>query len=112
MGLLDKVKAQATQAAQKASEAGKAGQAKLESAQAQRKVEALFRDLGAAVYAERTGKAQVSQPGTEPTSIEGLIEEIQQLEAEHGDAAVATAPTARADQAATGSPGGNFTLDG
>jgi hypothetical protein len=57
MPLFDKVKAQAGQVAQKAQEAGKAGQAKLDQAQAKRKADALLRDLGAAVYAERSGHA-------------------------------------------------------
>lgn len=105
MGLLDKVKGQAGQAAQKAQEAGKAGQAKLESAQAKRKVDALFRDLGAAVYAERTGK------GSDSAAIDATIEKIRALEAEHGDAAVVTEPTARRDEAAAGTEGGNYNLD-
>lgn len=98
MGLLDKVKEQAAQAAHKAQEAGKAGQAKLNEAQAKRRVDSLFRDLGAAVYAERKGK-----PGTDPSVIERLIGEITALEAEHGDGAVSTEPTADAeDTAGTG----------
>ena len=43
MGLLDKVKAQATQVAGKAQEAGRAGQAKLEEVQARRRVDTLLR---------------------------------------------------------------------
>ncbi len=89
MGLLDKVKEQAAQAAHMAQEAGKAGQAKLNEAQAKRKVDALFRDLGAAVYAQRKGK-----PGSDPAVIDRLIGEIADLEAEHGDGAVTTEPTA------------------
>ena len=57
MGLMDKVKAQATQVAQKAQEQAKAGQAKLAEKQSGRRSDALLRDLGAAVYAEKTGKA-------------------------------------------------------
>lgn len=91
MGLLDKVKEQAAQAAHMAQEAGKAGQAKLNEAQAKRRVDALFRDLGAAVYAERKGK-----PGADPSVIDRLIGEIADLEAEHGDGAVTTEPTAGA----------------
>ncbi|HWE55188.1 MAG TPA: hypothetical protein VG435_06720 [Acidimicrobiales bacterium] len=89
MGLLDKVKESASQAAQKAQEAGKAGQAKIEDAQAKRKVDALFRDLGAAVYAERTGK-----PGADPAVADKLVAEITSIEAEHGGGAVSTEPTA------------------
>jgi hypothetical protein len=55
MALLDKMKEQAAQAAQKAQQAAQAGQAKLDETQAKKKEDALMRDLGAAVYAERTG---------------------------------------------------------
>lgn len=96
MGLLDKVKEQAAQAAHMAQEAGKAGQAKLNEAQAKRKVDALFRDLGAAVYAERQGK-----PGADPSVIDRLIGEIAALEAEHGDGAVTTEPTDPTDPETT-----------
>ena len=95
MGILDKVKDTAAQAAHKAQEAGKVGQAKLNEAQAKRKVDALFRDLGAAVYADRKGK-----PGADPSVIDRLIGEITALEAEHGDGAVSTDPTAGADDEA------------
>jgi len=85
MGLLDKVKAQATQVAGKAQEAGRAGQAKLEEVQARRRVDALFHDLGEAVYAERTGS------GTgDPGAVARLVEEIRAAEA---DLAAARVPT-------------------
>ncbi len=77
MGLLDKVKAQATQVAEKAQEAGRAGQAKLEDVQAKRRVDALFRDLGEAVYAETTGSGSAG-----PDAVSRLIEEIKAAEAE------------------------------
>jgi hypothetical protein len=85
MGLLDKVKVQAAQVAEKAQEAGKAGQAKIEEAQAKRKVDGMFRELGAAVYAERTGKV-----GADPSVIERLVAEIKAFEAEHGATASAS----------------------
>lgn len=103
MGLLDKVKAQAKEAVEMAQEAGKKGQAKLEEAQAKRKVDALFHDLGAAVYAERSGKPYEAD-------IEALISEISALEAEHGDGVV-TAEPAAGDGAASGTAGGSFGLD-
>jgi len=88
MPLFDKVKAQAGQVAQKAQEAGKAGQAKLDQAQAKRKADALLRDLGAAVYAERSG-----QGGPQSAAeIDRLVEEISNHEAEHG--AVSSSDTA------------------
>src|SRR5437899_11030628 len=60
MGLMDRVKVQAAQVAQRATqatqEAAQQGKAKLDQAQAKRRADAMFRDLGAAVYAERTGR--------------------------------------------------------
>ena len=106
MGLMDKVKAQATQVAQKAQEAGKAGQAKLNAAQAKKREDALLRDLGAAVYADKTGK------GTAEASaeIERLLAELRAHESEHG--VVDTAPTAgTAGGAAEATEGGDFKLD-
>lgn len=83
MALLDKVKAQASQAVQKAQEAGKAGQARLEDVQAKRQVDRLLRQLGAAVYAERTGQQPVDEAATTQ-----LVEQIKALQAAHGDGVV------------------------
>ena len=83
MGLLDKAKAKGQELAQK-------GQEKLQETQEKRKEDALLRDLGAAVYAEKTGKAT----GETAADIERLVSELRELEA--ADAA---------------EPGGNFTLD-
>lgn len=77
MGLMDKVKEQAGQVAAKAKEAAKAGEAKLEEVQAKRRMNALLRDLGAAVYAERTGKG-TAQTASET---ERLLAELRDLEA-------------------------------
>ena len=54
MALFDKVKSQAQDVAKRAQEAGKAGQAKLDEFQAKRQLDSLYRDLGEAVYNERT----------------------------------------------------------
>lgn len=80
MALMDKMKAQAAQLAQKAQEAGKAGQAKIEDAQARRKADGMLRDLGAAVYAQRTGKATDGTAG----DIDRLVSDLSAHEAEHG----------------------------
>jgi hypothetical protein len=56
MGLMDKVKAQATQLAQKTQEAAAEGKARIDQAQANRRGDLLLRNLGAAVYADRTGR--------------------------------------------------------
>ncbi|HVB06061.1 MAG TPA: hypothetical protein VNF07_07460 [Acidimicrobiales bacterium] len=70
MPLFDKIKAQAAQVAQMAQDAGKAGQAKLDQVQSKRQLDALYRDLGAAVYAERNGDAAA---GAEVTRLVGEI---------------------------------------
>jgi hypothetical protein len=99
MPLFDKVKEQAAQAAQKAQEAAQKGQAKLDEAQAKRREDALLRDLGAVVYAERTGTAGADSAG----DIERLVADISAHRAEN--AATASASTTAA------APEGDFTLD-
>jgi hypothetical protein len=84
MGLMDRVKEQAAMAAQRATqmtqEAAQQGRAKMDQAQAKRRADAMFRDLGAAVYAERTGRG-----GTDTADkIERLVTALQQQEAEQG----------------------------
>lgn len=113
MGLLDKAKAQAEKLATKAQEGVKTGQAKLEEVQAKRKADALLRDLGAAVFAEKTGN------GTAETAaeIERLVAALRDHETEHGTidtsptAADVEAPGSPAGGAATASEGGEFSLD-
>ncbi len=67
MGLMDKVKASAEVGLAKATEAGKAGQAKLDAAQAKHRADGLLRELGAVVYAERTGRGHRAAPGRKPS---------------------------------------------
>jgi hypothetical protein len=80
MGLMDKVKASAEVGLAKAGEAGKAGQAKLDAVQAKHKADGLLRDLGAAAYADETGR------GTEHTTTEAkrIVDELRAYEAEYG----------------------------
>jgi hypothetical protein len=80
MGLMDKVKAQATQIAEKAQEAGKAGQAKLEALQAKRKADALLQELGTINYHTKTGRGA---PGDDSRSAD-LVSQLRQYEAEYG----------------------------
>jgi len=94
MGLLDKAKAKGQELAQK-------GQEKLQETQEKRKEDALLRDLGAAVYAEKTGKAT----GQTAADIERLVSELRELEA--AEAAKPAPSTGAADA----EPGGNFTLE-
>jgi hypothetical protein len=110
MALFDKVKEQASQVAKKAQEAGKAGQAKIEDAQAKRKFDGMLRDLGAAVYAEKTG--EVSDNSAE---IDRIVGELKAAEAERdaddasaGDTGATTAKDESAGETET--PEGGFTL--
>lgn len=106
MALFDKVKAQAAQVAQKAQEAGRTGQARLEDAQARKQLDALYRSLGAAVYAQHAGQ------GNEDTAaeIEQLYGDLDQFQAAHGTAAMA-APTAPDPTSAPGTTQGDFKLE-
>jgi len=93
MGLMDKVKAQATQLADKAQQAGQAGQAKLVEVQAKRKVDALLLELGGIAYTQRVGRAA---GGADARATE-LVALIQAHEAEHGPVTVTSANAAVAE---------------
>ena len=77
MGLMDRVKAQATELAQKTQDTAKA---KLDEAQAKRRADTLLRSLGAAVFAERTGRGA---PDTKE-QIDKLVADISAHESETG----------------------------
>jgi hypothetical protein len=109
MALMDKMKAQASQLAQKAQEAGKAGQSKLEDAKANRRADAMLRDLGAAVYAQKSGTATDQTAG----DIDRLVGELKAHEAEHGAVSASAAEADPTPDAATQTeppPEGGFTL--
>lgn len=111
MGFMDKMKQQATGLAAKAQEGVKSGQAKVGGAEANKKSEALLRDLGAAVYAQRKGTAGQENDA----EIERIVGELRVLETEQA-APVDTAPTAAAvpspgEGAAAPAPQGNYSLD-
>lgn len=78
MGFLDKAKEQASKVAQKAQEGAKTGQAKLQDVQTKRKIDALLRDLGEVVYAQRTGTASDGSDA----EVERLVGEVKALEAQ------------------------------
>ncbi len=80
MGLMDKVRAQGTQLAQKAQETAHEGKVKLDQANAKRRADAMFRDLGATVYAERTGRGTPDSKG----KIDRLVEALSRQEASQG----------------------------
>lgn len=99
MGLMDKVKAQATQLAQKTQEAAQEGKARLDQAQANRRGDTLLRQLGALVFAERTGRGTPDSQA----KIDELIGTISTYEQENGlNLAQATVPppASPGDQAA------------
>jgi hypothetical protein len=80
MGLMDKVKAQATSVEAKAQEAGKVGQAKIEAVQAKRKADALLEELGKITFEAQVGRGAA---GDEKRAAE-LVEQLRQYEAEYG----------------------------
>lgn len=108
MALMDKMKAQAAQLAQKAQEAGKAGQSKIEDVQAKRRADGILRDIGAAVYAQRTGTPSGDTAG----DIDHLVDELSRLEAEKGplDPSADGSPQRGSDNETGKPPEGDFTL--
>jgi hypothetical protein len=79
MGLMDKVRAQATQIAQKTQETARDSKVKFDHAQAKRRADVMLRNLGAVVYADRTGRGT----GDSAAEIDRLVAEISSHEAEH-----------------------------
>jgi hypothetical protein len=100
MGLLDKVKAQATAATVIAKDAAQKGQAKLDEVQAKRAADGLLRDLGAAFYATKTGR---TTPSTD-SEIDRLVTALQSYESEHGALTLAPESAAAAPTATTYTP--------
>lgn len=80
MGLMDKMKSQAATATAMAKDAAQKGQAKLDEIQAKRAADAMLRDLGAVVYAQKTGRA----PASADEDIARLVSSLQAHEREHG----------------------------
>jgi hypothetical protein len=97
MGLMDKVKAQATQLAQKTQETARDSKAKFDQAQGKRHGDAMLRNLGALVYADRTGRGS---PDTQQ-QVDQLVADISAFESENG-INLAAQP---ADQQPADSPG-------
>jgi hypothetical protein len=108
MGLMDKVKTQATQLAEKAQQAGQAGQAKLAEVQAKRKADALLLELGGITYTQRMGRAE---PGADARATE-LVGLVQAYEAEHGVVSVTSANAAVAETTGVVDPGGTIPAPG
>jgi hypothetical protein len=106
MGLMDKVRAQGSQLAQVAQDAAREGKVKLDQAQAKRRADALFRDLGAAVYAERTGRGSPDSK----ERIDRLVDALSRQEADQGlgdtDAKGSSAEDSPADSPSGETPSG------
>jgi hypothetical protein len=100
MGLLDKVKAQATAATAVAKDAAQKGQAKLDEVQAKKGADGMLRDLGAAFYATKTGRAT---PSTD-ADIDRLVAALQAHESERGALTLAPESAAAAPTATASTP--------
>jgi hypothetical protein len=79
VGLMDKVKTQATQIAEKGKQGVVQGQAKLDAMQAKKQLDGLFRDLGAATYASE-------RKGAPRDDVDRLLAAIDAHEADNGPA--------------------------
>ena len=90
MGLMDRVKAQATELAQQ-------GKAKYDQVQATRRADAMLRNLGALVYQERTGRGAPDSQA----QIDKLVADLSAHEAANG-INLSPEPT---DPPGTGQPG-------
>ena len=107
MGFLDRVKATVEQTT-------KTAQDKYDEAQAKRRADALFRELGAWYYASRKETAPDASE-----HVERLVAELEAHEAEHGpsgtsqgaDVAAPSGPSDQPPPAADQPPAGEYTLD-
>jgi hypothetical protein len=93
MGLVDRMRQQATQLAGMAQDAGKAGQAKLEALQARRRADDLLRDLGSITYGAEIDRVK---DGDDHRRAD-LIEQLRQYEAQYGPLGDEPAPDASSD---------------
>jgi 2-keto-3-deoxy-L-rhamnonate aldolase RhmA len=100
MGLLDKAKDRVAQATEMAKDAAQKGQAKLDDVQSKRGADGILRDLGAAVYATKSGR---STPSTE-ADIARLVSALQAHESQHGALTLAPESAAAGPTAAPAPP--------
>lgn len=99
MGFLDKVKEQAATGMAAAKDAAQKGQAKLDTMQANKHAEALLRDLGAAVYAQQSGRGTPETAG----DIERIVGQLREHEQSQG-AIQLTATAQNVEAGAVGQP--------
>jgi hypothetical protein len=103
MGLMDKVRSQATALAEKAQEGAKAGQEKLSALQAKHHADALLLELGGLTYLARTGRAT---PADEKKA-EELVGRLSEHEAVHGPLSMAHGASAEHDEGDGAGSGGH-----
>jgi hypothetical protein len=80
MGIMDKAKAQAGHVAQKTQERAQAGKAKYDQSQANQHANAMLQQLGASVYAERTGHGTADSQA----KIDKQVNDISAYERDNG----------------------------
>ncbi len=80
MGFLDKVKEGAAQATAVAKDAAQKGQAKLDAMQSKKAADGLLHDLGAAAYAEKTGRGAANNSA----EIDRILAALEKHEQENG----------------------------
>lgn len=98
--MLDKVKTQAASATAAAKDAAQRGQAKLDAIQAKRAADILLRNLGAVVYAQRSGRAAP----TADADAERIVASLKAHEAEHGPIDLGAESPEPGDFAGSGTP--------
>ena len=101
MGLLDKVKAQATVLADKAQTGVQQGQVKLQEMQSGKQVDHLLRELGAYVFLSERNR---NQPDSE-ARVAGLMAQLDALEAAGSPVSVTPEPAAAPAGSAVPQPG-------
>jgi hypothetical protein len=108
MGLMDKVKTQASQLADKAQEraqsAGQKGQAKLNQFQARRAADTLARRIGVATYLGADGRTTAEAT---KVKVDAAVAELRQLLAEHPE--IDLAPETAGTGPGEAGPGGTAT---
>jgi hypothetical protein len=104
MGLMDKVKAQATQLAQKTQDAANTGMAKFDSAQTARRYDPMLKSLGLAVLADRTGRGGPDSAA----QVDQLIASLTQFEAQNNLNIVDHARVAQAQAQSAQMGGGDY----
>jgi hypothetical protein len=90
MGLLDKVKEQASAATAAAKEAAAKGQSKLDEMQAKKAADSMLRDLGAVSYGSVVGR----ESPTSEADASRIVAALQEHETTHGEISLALESTA------------------